>query len=196
MFWRKRIYIYADFIDPFCYIGFHGLCQAAGSRWPLEWRGFELNPDTPREGMPLEIAPNSDVRAGMWSSVAALAMRFGLRLHQPRLVPNTRLAHGLVQGVPHRVKIPLIERLYQAYFSGQSLNIGDPLILADFARDFGVSAKVTARALAQTAMDERLMTFRAEAMGHAFKGLPGFAYGKKTYFGAVSAEQWRRIYEH
>src|ERR1017187_7020773 len=88
-----RVIVYADFIDPFCYIGFHNLRRAAeASRTPILWRGFELNPATPPEGAVLETAGNCDLRPGMWSSVAAFAKKSGLDLAEPGLVPNTRRA--------------------------------------------------------------------------------------------------------
>ena len=114
-----RIIVYADFIDPFCYIGFHNLrLVAEAAKIPLTWRGFELNPGTPLEGSHLQTADNSDLRQGMWLSVAAFAKESGLILVPPDRVPNTRLAqfwvHSLRSGV---VKNSLIERIYQAYLS-------------------------------------------------------------------------------
>src|SRR5437773_2049429 len=90
------IRIYADFIDPFCYIGFHCLKPLAESRGiNIDWQGFELNPGTPPDGLPLETAANSDLRPGMWASVQGLARKAGLDFPEPRRVPNTRGAHAL-----------------------------------------------------------------------------------------------------
>lgn len=191
-FWHRRILIYADFIDPFCYVGFHSLRQAAGSDWRLEWRGFELNPDTPGEGMALETAGNSEVQIGQWASVRSIGVRAGLFLKQPPFVPNTRLAHSLVLGVQRHVKIPLIERIYQAYFSDQS-DIGSIAVLADLAGSFGVSVKQVEAILNDGSWVKKLETHRREAMKRQFPGMPGFVRGwNKIYFGALSQKDWEK----
>ncbi len=130
----RKILIYADFIDPFCFIGFHTLKSLAEARGiELEWRGFELNPGTPPEGLALETAANSDLRPGMWASVQGLARQAGLDFPEPRRVPNTRRAHALVNlAQKPAVKNPLIERIYQAYFMRQQ-DIGQIEVLIDLA---------------------------------------------------------------
>src|SRR5262245_60864484 len=75
----RKILVYADFIDPFCFIGWHTLWPLAEARKiELDWQGFEFNPGTPPEGPPLTTAGNSDLRPGMWASVQSLARQAGL----------------------------------------------------------------------------------------------------------------------
>src|ERR1700733_6758871 len=129
-FMSRRVVIYADFIDPFGYVGLHNLWEplkAAGA--VFDWNGFELNPQTPPEGMILQTADNSDLRPGMWASVRDYASRSGLKLVEPVRVPNTRRAQLLVRAARDLdVKKSLIERLYQAYFIDQK-DIGDAVVL-------------------------------------------------------------------
>lgn len=181
--------IYADFIDPFCYIGFHNLRTAAEPlKVVLEWRGFELNPDTPPEGYFLQTAGNSDLRPGMWASVKEYAARAGLSFPEPQRVPNTRLAHGLVRNAKNPlVKNPLIERIYQAYFN-ENRDIGSPAVLVDLAKEFGMDEN----AVAQAADLER---YREEAKARQFPGMPGFLYRGKPYFGALPQTSWQSIFD-
>ena len=66
----QRICIYADFIDPFCYVGFYNARRAAkAENIVLDWRGFELNPETPAEGSFLQPAANSDLQPGMLAAI-------------------------------------------------------------------------------------------------------------------------------
>jgi len=192
MFWRRKILIYADFIDPFCYIGFHNLSLAAGTKWTLEWRGFELNPATPPEGMNLETAGNSEVRIGQWAAVQNIGLQAGLPLKQPSFVPNTRCAHALIFGVQRNVKIPLIARIYQAYFIDQ-LDIGSISILADLASSFGVTTGQVDRFIRDERVTRDLKSHQKQAIRHVFPGMPGFVRGwNEIYFGALSRQDWEK----
>jgi predicted DsbA family dithiol-disulfide isomerase len=189
----RRILLYADFIDPFCYVGFHNVRRAAETKKiPLEWRGFELNPATPPEGALLQAAVNSDLRQGMWASVESFAKKSGLALSEPSQVPNTRLAHLWVGTIPKPdVKNSLIERIYQAYLSDKK-DIGDPHVLAALAGDWGLP-KERVYEFAAKRDASRLEQFRQQAINRGFPGMPGFLYQGKTYFGALSEDAWIKI---
>jgi predicted DsbA family dithiol-disulfide isomerase len=192
----QRVRIYADFIDPFCYVGFYNIARAAkAERIALDWRGFELNPDTPAEGSLLQTAANSDLQPGMWASVRDFAKKFGLVLAEPSHVPNTRLAHLWVQSIAKPdVKNSLIERIYQAYLSDEK-DVGDRRVLEALAAAFGLPKNgIPTREEAQRG-GARLERFREEAMMRKFPGMPGFVYRGKTYFGALSEDAWKKIME-
>ena len=183
----NRVVIYADFIDPFGYIGFHNLRSVAEPlKIPLDWRGFELNPDTPPEGYFLQTAGNSDLRPGMWASVKEYAAKAGLSFPEPQRAPNTRMAQGLVRmAKTSLVKNPLIERIYQAYFN-ENRDIGSPAVLVDLAKEFGVEEKVTLTA--------DLEQYREEAKARQFPGMPAFLFRGKPYFGALPQTAWQDIF--
>lgn len=192
---RRTIIVYADFIDPFCYIGFHNVrrvAEAAGLN--LEWRGFELNPTTPFEGSLLQTVPNSDLRLGMWASVAEFGSKFGLRLEEPSIVPNTRLAQLWVQSMREPgVKNSLIERIYQAYLSDKK-NIGDPAVLTALAAELSLPDKPILK-LAAKRDGAKLERFRQEAITLQFPGMPGFIFRGKTHFGALSESAWNETWQ-
>jgi predicted DsbA family dithiol-disulfide isomerase len=191
----KRIVIYADFIDPFCYVGFHNVrLAAAEEKIALEWRGFELNPETPEEGSYLVPTPNSDLKAGMWSSVKDFAKKSGLNLSEPTQVPNTRLAHLWVQSLQKPdVKNSLIERIYQAYLSDKK-EIGEVGVLREIADEFNLPAEPIVQLAAQQDASP-MERCRKEAVDYGFPGMPGFIFRGKTYFGALSEDAWKKIIE-
>jgi predicted DsbA family dithiol-disulfide isomerase len=197
-FWRqslgKTIVVFADFIDPFCYIGFDALRRQAVQRnLAIEWRGFELNPETPPEGYRLETAGNSDLRPGMWASVRGMALKAGLDFPEPRWIPNTRAAHVILEFAKKTdVKIPLIEAIYQAYFMRQR-DIGQATVLSELAAPFGITRKQVESAIADPSWVKRLDSRRQEAQQRGFLGFPGFIYRGKPYFGALSADAWKNI---
>jgi predicted DsbA family dithiol-disulfide isomerase len=190
-----RIVIYADFIDAFCYIGFHNARLVSDAEGiPLEWRGFELNPGTPSEGLALESAANSDLRPGMWSSVLDFAKKSGLTLTEPSRVPNTRLAHLWVRTIQKQdVKNSLIDRIYQAYLSDKK-EIGEVGVLREIADEFNLPAEPIVQLAAQQDASP-MERCRKEAVDYGFPGMPGFIFRGKTYFGALSEDAWKKIIE-
>jgi predicted DsbA family dithiol-disulfide isomerase len=190
----NQVIVYADFIDPFCYIGFHNLRAVADPlQLTLEWRGFELNPGTPPEGFALQTAGNSDLRGGMWASVKEYASKAGLAFSQPQQVPNTRLAHGLVRRIKKsHVKNPLIERIYQAYFN-ENKDIGAVPVLVALAKEFGISEEVVKQELSPAVLGEKLEHMREEAKAREFPGMPGFVFRGQPFFGALSQAAWQPI---
>lgn len=189
----RKILVYADFIDPFCYIGFHSLQVVADARGiDLDWRGFELNPATPPEGLVLQTAGNSDLRPGMWASVRDLARRAGLDFPEPERVPNTSKTHELVElAKKFDVKNPLIARIYQAYFNEQN-DIGQVDVLIRIGAEFKLPEEMIKTALADRRYEKRITAHRREAETRAFAGMPGFVYAGENYFGALSQDAWQK----
>jgi predicted DsbA family dithiol-disulfide isomerase len=192
----RKILIYSDFIDPFCYIGFHTLrplVEAGGIE--LDWRGFELNPATPLEGLTLDTAANSDLRPGMWASVQGFARKAGLDFPEPRQVFNTRRAHILVHlAQKPAVKNPLIEAIYQAYFMRQQ-DISQIELLIDLAKPFEISPDRIRTAFSDDRFAAPLEDHRQQAQQRKFLGLPGFVYRGQNHFGALSREAWQAIFK-
>ncbi len=190
----KKILLYADFIDPFCYVGFHTLRPLAEARGiELDWRGFEMNPGTPPEGLTLTPAGNSDLRPGMWASVQGLIRHAGLDFPEPRWIPNTQNAQILIQQVKNpAVKNPLIERIYQAYFTGQK-DISQTNVLIDLATAFEIPSESLWNAWKDPRWVKQLEQHREEAQRRQFLGLPGFIYRGNNHFGALSREAWEKI---
>src|SRR5262245_7992693 len=189
----RRILVYADFIDPFCFIGWHTLRSLVEKRGVgLDWRGFELNPGTPPEGLPLATAGNSDLRPGMWASVQGLARQAGLDFPEPRWVPNTRAAHGLLEAASGAVKNPLIDAIYQAYFMRHQ-DISQSEVLIALAKDFDIPQDRVKAALSDPGLASKLEARRADVQRREFLGMPGFVYRGKNYFGAMSREAWERV---
>jgi len=192
----RYVDFYGDFIDPFCYVGFHNLRVAAEeARLLIRWRGFEMSPDTPPEGAAFQTAQNSDLRAGMWASVGGFAQKAGLEISDPGFVPKTQAAHRLVLNWRGdlRVKNPLIERIYQAYLSDKK-NIGDDSILIEIASRFGVSHEAC-QAMLKGDVQKLLRRHEKAAVAARFPGLPAYRFQTETLFGALSAAQWRRVFK-
>jgi predicted DsbA family dithiol-disulfide isomerase len=190
--------VYADFIDPFSYVGFCNLCRAAEARSVrLEWRGFEFNPDTPDEGYHLIEQRNSDLRAGMWASVENFARRSSVLLNEPQKVYNTRRVQHIVRRLPAgRDKNDLILGIFRAYFENGEDISGREFLERALANFPALPATARRKLLDETPDVARLEVHRREAQRQEFPGLPGFFWKDHPYFGALSMEAWQSIFKH
>ena len=61
----------------------------------LEWRGFQIHPDWPADGIPIEkaretIDPAS--RVALWERISAMAEAVGFSMKPPSVLTNSRAA--------------------------------------------------------------------------------------------------------
>ncbi len=192
----KAVAFYGDFIDPFCYIGYKNLMRAADKhQTPIIWKGFEMNVDTPAEGLDLHRGENSDLHAAMWATVTQMAIQSGLEFKKPPRVPNTFLAHSLLKMTPNlNVKKLLIDRIYHAYFQCQ-IDIGSWDMLSDLMKDLKYTTQMEKKDIHFEAIHAELEKNRSAALRHQFLGMPGFQYRQKTYFGPRKQAEWEKILE-
>ena len=189
-----RVRVYADFMDPFSYVGVHNLWRVLEeTSIGFDWRGFEFNPETPAEGMTLESAANSDLRPGMWASVREFARQSNIECREPKRLPKTLRAHQLVDlATGSDVKKSLIEALFQAYFISEK-DIGDANVLKTLAREQGLPMNQVELLFKLPESPKTSERHRQEALQHRFAGLPGFVFRGKTFFGALSRDAWKTI---
>ena len=135
-----KIMVFSDYICPFCYIGIETLrkVQSQVPPFTLEWKGFQIHPEYPAAGIPMEqrIAQYGQGRyAAIWRNILALAEGIGLEMHPPAVLTNSLLALEATEYARDQGKEPAFSSaVYQAYFqNGQ--NIGDiDVILSQIGR--------------------------------------------------------------
>src|SRR5205814_5707242 len=157
--------ITSDFVCPWCCIGERRLARAAANlaeevnedvRLDITWRPFELNPNTPAEG--IDRRAYRIAKFGSWehsqrldAQVIQAGTSDGVVFNYDRITrtPNTRRAHRLVWWATRENgdSNQLVERLFQAYFvAGRDL--ASPEVLADTAAEAGLLRDAAAAFLA------------------------------------------------
>jgi predicted DsbA family dithiol-disulfide isomerase len=99
--------VWSDVSCPWCYIGHHRLHEAIAAEPPgtvaVRPRAFELHPELPAEGIPIEdyyprhfasVEAMSDDLGRVADAAAAAGVE--IRFDRMKRAPNTRLAHRLV----------------------------------------------------------------------------------------------------
>jgi predicted DsbA family dithiol-disulfide isomerase len=173
-----QIIAYSDYVCPWCYIGLQRI-ERLTREFPVvvEWRPFELHPETPTTGASLAGRLGSPERARAYrDNIIMLASESGLEMRMPRVVANSHLSLEAAEFAREHGGFEAFHRaLFQAYFErseisnradpegspeavGQRLplkpsdeesrDIGDPDVLCEIARACGVDDQGLRQALA------------------------------------------------
>ena len=128
-----RLEVFSDYTCPWCYVGWARLEKALASLpetvvAEVEWRPFEIHPEVPTEGMPVENLPySSEDWARMQEALRLSAEAEGLDVGKRPKVSNTHRA--LVAGAYVQTEEPsrfpdFHELLFKAYFRQRTRSRG------------------------------------------------------------------------
>ena len=153
-----RIDVISDTICPWCYIGKKRLDAALAERPDIEfnvvWRPFQLNPETPKEGLDRKSHLNlkfggKDAAKKVFDVIKATGEEDGIDFDFRRQdrIPNTIDSHRLNHWAHTAgVQDAVVEKLFEKYFI-EGEDISDPEVLVDIAREAGMDADVVERLL-------------------------------------------------
>ena len=175
---RLQIIAYSDYVCPWCYIGLHRIDQLQ-REFPVdvEWRPFELHPETPRTGADLRGRLGNAARARAYAhNILNLAQESGMAMRMPVIVSNSHLALEAAEFARDHGGFDAYHRaLFRAYFE-ESRDIGDPDVLADIARTVGVDDQGLRAALADERYRERIDRVTEAARADEVLSTPTFIY--------------------
>jgi predicted DsbA family dithiol-disulfide isomerase len=193
--------IVSDVICPWCFVAKRNLEKAlelAGTDLAVKitWRPFELNPGMPKEG--LNRREYRSQKFGSWeksqtldAQVASAGKLAGITFRHDLMerTPNTFNAHRLIwlagkEGVQDAV----VEALFRAYFV-EGRDVGDTKVLAEIAKQAGLSGPVVAAFLEGTAGTEEVRLEAQTAKMGGISGVPTFILdGEELFSGAMKPE--------
>lgn len=192
-----RLEVFSDYTCPWCYIGWARL-EKALAMLPEErevdvtWRPFEIHPEVPIEGMPVEELPYPpDVWARMQESLKAAAATEGLEVGKRPKVANTHralVASAFVQARAPSEFAAFHEGLFAAYFAN-GRDLGDPDVIDDVAMNAGVDVEAMSRALESGEFESSVSSTAADASAMGISGTPTFVFERRlAASGAQPAE--------
>ena len=202
-----RLDIFADPVCPWCYLGKANLERAMEAHpehpFQIEWHPFQLNPDTPAEGV-----NKRDYLMRRFGSEAQLnqihqrfrdiAAKAGVTMDPdtPKRIPNTLNAHRLIHwaGLEGR-QTPMVSALFRAYWV-EGRDIGDLEVLADIAAEAGMDRAVIARLLASDADMDGIKAREDHARQRGVNAVPTFLLANQYVLsGAQPPEVWGQVIE-
>ncbi len=199
---RLAITAYSDYVCPWCYIGWRRI-EALRREFPVEveWRPFELHPETPKSGVGVrEVFGGSRGAAALGRNIEQLAGVSGIAMRMPRHIANSHLALESTEFARERGAFePYHAALFEGYF-GDGRDIGDPDVLCDIAAACGIDAGQLRQALDDGRYAVAVDRATADAREDGIVSTPTFVYeGGFRLVGAqdydVFASITRRILE-
>ncbi len=189
-----KITMFSDFICPFCYIGFETLRGLRSEfDFALDWRGYQIHPEWPAEGMPVEWMGGADARRGAWERIKTLADSIDLSMKPPRVLSNSRLALEAAEFALEAGKGAEFEaRVFRAYF-GEGANIGDSAVIGALAGEIGIDRAELDHALKSGKYSLRLQNNSLDAHRRGVTGVPTFLINGFPLAGAQSPDVMRQV---
>ncbi len=173
-----RITAYSDYVCPWCYIGLQRIEQLQ-REFPVavEWRPFELHPETPRTGAQLAGRLGSPERARAYrDNILMLAHESGLDMRMPPAVANSHLALEAAEFARDHGGFDAYHRaLFHAYFE-EGRDLGDADVLCEIARACGVDDQGLRQALADERYAARIDQITREARENEVVSTPTFVF--------------------
>src|SRR3954471_11669433 len=150
------IRIWSDYVCPFCYVATERatwLERRYGAQ--IEWLPFDLHPEYPPEGIPieeLEARYGRDLRAGQARMFAEAGLPHAARTQ----IPNSHAALNVAElAREHGVHEPLHKRLMTAFWA-EDRDISDPDVLVEEAEPFGLDTEAVHTAATTHPYEERI----------------------------------------
>ncbi|MGH7838686.1 MAG: DsbA family oxidoreductase, partial [Candidatus Binataceae bacterium] len=162
----------------------------------IGWRGFQIHPDWPAEGMPaaeFRRELSSEARRAIWARIGQMAEAAGIAMRPPEILTNSRLALEAAEfAIELEVGEAFEERVYRAYFN-EGLNIGRQGVLAELGAEVGIEPQALNVALESNRYSLRLKNTAMAAHQRSVDGVPTFFIGEYPLVGAQSEDVMRQI---
>ena len=191
----KVLYLYTDFVCPFCFIAEHStvprLVEEHGLT--LEWHGFELHPGTPKGGLPLTSLFRGANLPALHARTKAFAAGFGVVDFDPQdWLHNTRRALAAAEFARDQGRLnPFRAAAFAACFR-QRLDIEKDETLAKMAEAAGLPQGAVIHAADDPTYLARVDARQAQARKMGITGIPTFVLGERRAVGCQPYEQLER----
>ncbi|MFX1498033.1 MAG: DsbA family protein [Promethearchaeota archaeon] len=192
---KVKVIAYSDYICPFCYIGYHRMEQLKKEYdLDIEWKPFEIHPETPKEGALTEDLPFPKGYLEMaFANVRRLADQDGLTLKFSEKLPNSQLAHYISEFARKKGKFEEFHKLVLDAYWLEGKDIGNKSLLLDLAESVGLNKKEIESYLDTDEPLKAVQQSLRELRRYGINGVPSFLIEDKLVIGAQSYEVFREI---
>ena len=192
---KVKIVVYSDYICPFCYIGFYRVEQLKEKfDLDVEWRPFEIHPETPKEGTELNNLPfPKEYLEMMKANVKRLADDVGVTFKLTDKLPNSRMALYLSEFARKKGKFDEFHKLIFDSYWKDGKDIGDQALLLDLADSIGFNRNEILEYIDSEEPFKELKKSLRELRKYGINGVPTFIIGDKIVVGAQSYEVFEKV---
>ncbi|HMF31150.1 MAG TPA: DsbA family oxidoreductase [Candidatus Lokiarchaeia archaeon] len=189
---KVKVTVFSDYICPFCHIGFHRM-QQLQQQYDLdvEWKAFELRPETAPEGVDLATVFDKKYFAMVVANVQQLAAEDGISFEFPTRLPNSRLAHLIAEFAKDKGKFDEFhETAFELYWH-EGKDIGDLDFLLEMAASIGLDRDEILAYLEREEPRDLLRRNIEELRALGTSGVPTFVIGNQV----INGVQPRTVFE-
>ena len=151
----------------------------------MEWKGFEIHPETPAGGTDLaSLGFDKAIAAAIHSQVQKLSEEAGLKLNPLTGISNSRLSLQIAEFAKEKGKF---KEYHEAVFRGywqESIDIGDRKQLFSLAAQVGLDLNELESYLESGKAADKLNQHLQEVREYGINGVPTFVIGNKMVVGA------------
>ncbi len=190
-----KIVVFSDYICPFCYIGFYRVEQLKEKfDLDVEWRPFEIHPETPKEGTELNnLSFPKEYLEMMKANVKKLADDVGVTFKLTDKLPNSQMALYISEFARKKGKFDEFHKLvFDAYWK-DGKDIGDQTILLSLAELIGFNRKEILEYHDSEEPFEELKKSLKELRNYGINGVPTFIIGDRIVVGAQPYEVFESV---
>ncbi|MHA1319979.1 MAG: DsbA family oxidoreductase [Promethearchaeota archaeon] len=195
---KLKVTVFSDYICPFCYIGFYRVEQLIKNYdLEVEWRPFEIHPETPKEGMDLNNLPYPKEYLDMMkANIKKLADDVGISLKLSEKLPNSRLALYISEFARKNGKFDDFHKLVFDSYWKDGKDIGDQALLLGLAETVGLNRNEILKYIASEEPKSELTKSLKELKQYGINGVPTFIIGDKIVVGAQPYDVFKKVIEN
>jgi len=190
-----KIKMFSDFIWPYCYVG-KGIVESLSKEFDIEIEhiGFELNPQTPQEGLNfLKQFPGADQKL---NDIQNLGKAHGIEFGRIEQIANTRKAHIVSEYAKEIGKGEVFVNAVLIACLVDTKNIGLEENLIEIADSVGISKEEVSRALTDTKYSHNFEENKNLIHKFSVRSAPTFVINDEhVVVGAQSRERFYKLFE-
>ena len=193
---KLEVVVYSDYVCPFCYIGYHRIEKLKDQyNLDVEWKPFELHPETPKEGVPIEKLPFPREAFEMFiANVKKLADEDGLTIKSGGIMSNSRLALYISEYARKKGLFNQFHEIIMKKYWIEGKNIGDLSLLLELAESIGLNRDEILNFIETDEPAKILKASSAELQNYMINGVPTFIIGdSKIVIGAQPYDYFERV---
>jgi len=195
---KLKVTVFSDYICPFCYIGFYRIEQLKENYdLEIEWRPFEIHPETPKEGAELNsLNFPKEYLDMMIANIKRLADDIGISLKFTEKLPNSRLALYLSEFARKNGKFEEFHKLVFDSYWKEGKDIGNQAFLLALAERVGLNRKEALDYINSEEPKSELMKPLKALRQYGINGVPTFIIGDKIVVGAQPYDVFKKVIEN
>jgi predicted DsbA family dithiol-disulfide isomerase len=190
---KPKVIAYSDNVCPFCTIGARRIEKLQQEMaFEIEWRPFELHPEVPVEGMPMD-----DYFRGqggeLVNNVLAYGKDVGIKINT-RSLYNSRNSLKVNEYARREGKFEDFHKaVFKAYMEDDK-NIGDLETLLDVAESAGLDRLQTREFIGSPEAEELVSQSRKEALRLGINSVPSFIINNNLIRGAYPYDLMKELF--